>query len=142
MIDILYFKNRGDIEPECILIESDVFGISKKVKEIDKDYFIVFNPKVQKFELHHATQYDCSYCSTLPFDELDERTLTHIRKHSSTRAKAIMAEMKENNERLERSKRNSFNDEVAWKAREIYTHCIRHGVDGDFDDGAFSTKWQ
>jgi hypothetical protein len=141
MVDIVYFKNRGDVSPESILVENDCCSVVRDIQNIDKDYFVVFNPNNQKFELHHTKQPDSSYCLTFPFDELDGRAVEHTRRTSATRARTLFEEMKAHNERLEREKNNRLDDEISWKAKEIYTHCIRHGVDGDFDDGAFSTKW-
>ena len=140
-MDITYFINRGDIRPNCKLVENDVFGIVNRLQEIDKGYFVVFNPANQRYQLHHAEQPDNSYCLTFPYEELDDRAVEHTRRTSVTRAKTIFAEMKAHNERLERENANKVNDEVAWKAKEIYQHAMRHGVDGTFDDGAFTTKW-
>ena len=141
MIDITYFMNHGDIKPNCILVESDVYGIADRLKEIDKGYFVVFNPNNQRYQLHHSEQPDSSYCLTFPYEGLDDRAVEHTRRTSVTRAKTIFAEMKAHNEKLERDNNNKVADEVAWKAKEIYQHSIRHGVDGDFDSGAFTTKW-
>ena len=59
-------------------ITSDAFYISKRVKDIDKSYYILLNTSSGKFELHSSEQNN-SYCLTLPFSSLDERTLNYIR---------------------------------------------------------------
>lgn len=141
MVDITFYKNRGDIEQNCVLIESDVFNISQRIKEIDEGYFIVFNPTNQRYELHHSEQADSSYCSTLPYEELDGRAIERTREMSAARARIILAEMKAHNEKLEHDNNKKIENEVAWKAKEIYQHSLRHGVDGMFDDGAFKTSW-
>lgn len=141
MFDLTYFKNRGDVEPKCILIENDVYGIVDRLREIDSGYFVVFNPDTQRFELHHSEQVDGSYCLTFPYEELDERAVTKTLETSSARAKIIRAEMIAHNEKIERDRNNKIQDETSWKTREMYHYALRHGVDGEIDSAAYSTKW-
>lgn len=56
-------------------IESDCLDIVRRLKEIDPTYYVVRNLDTQKFELHSRGQKPFSYCLTIPFDTLDERTL-------------------------------------------------------------------
>jgi hypothetical protein len=142
MVDIVYFKNRGDVELNCILIENDLFGVVTEIQNnIDKGYFIVFNPNNQKFELHHIEQPDTTYCLTFPFDGLDGRAVEYTRKTSVTRAKTIKAEMKAHNERLEMARQKATENEVGWKSKEMYKYAIRHGADGYIPDDAYSSRW-
>jgi hypothetical protein len=141
MIDVTFYKNRGDIEPQCILVENDVCGIVKRIQEIDKDYFVVFNPGTQRFELHHAGQVDSTYCLTFPFEELDSRAVVKTLETSSARAKIILAEMIAHNEKLEKSKNDKMQDEASWKTKELYHYALRHGIDGCIDNTAYSTRW-
>ena len=74
-------------------VKSDVFNISKRIKEIDRSYYIVFNTSSNNFEVHSESQLDNSYCLTLPFSELDERTLTLTRKTQSANIERILEEI-------------------------------------------------
>ena len=40
----------------------DVYNISKRIKEIDKDYYIVYDTSKNKFEVHNSSQIGGSYC--------------------------------------------------------------------------------
>lgn len=62
-----------------IQISHDVYNISKRIKKIDRSYYIVFNTLKEKFEIHCSNQIGSSYCLTLPYDELDERALKYVR---------------------------------------------------------------
>ena len=66
-----------------VKLYSDVFDISQRVKNIDSGYYILFNTSNKKFEVHNSNQVGSSYCLTLPFKELDERTLNFINKTKS-----------------------------------------------------------
>ena len=61
-----------------IKLSSDVYNISNRVKNIDKDYYVLFNTSNAKFEIHNKSQIGSTYCLTLPFNELDERALNLI----------------------------------------------------------------
>jgi hypothetical protein len=47
-----------------IKISGDVYDISKRIKNIDRDYYVVYDTSKQKFEIHNSSQIDSSYCLT------------------------------------------------------------------------------
>ena len=69
-----------------IKISTDVYNISKRIKDIDKNYYIVFNTSTNKFEVHNSQQLGGSFCLNLPYNFLDERTLNYV---NETRAENI-----------------------------------------------------
>lgn len=69
---------------DLILIEKDVFNISGRIEEYDKDMFIVFNKRKKAFEIHSleyapmiASPKD-TFQTTIPYKNLDIRTLQHL----------------------------------------------------------------
>lgn len=83
-----------------IEIEQDVFNIVKRLKQIDKDYFVLFNTKSNLFELHAHNQAPSSYCLSFQFKELDERALTHTLKTRRQNKDLLFKEMQMQNQRL------------------------------------------
>ena len=81
-----------------IKLNSDVYNISKRVKEIDKDYYVVYDTSLNKFEIHNSMQIGSSYCLTLPYSSLDERTLNYIHKTKSTNIERILEQIDNDNE--------------------------------------------
>lgn len=138
---IVYFKNAHLMFPWLIYVESDVHDITKRLKEIDKGYFIMFNPKTQKFEVHHSEQEGGTYCLTLPFDELDSRAIDYVKKHRIENLKKIIAEMEEHNRRIEIEQAKKFQDTASELAKDIYTYCHRHTDKETVDDNAFTTRF-
>ena len=61
-----------------IKILTDVYNIANRIKDIDTNYYIVFNTSTKKFEVHNSAQADNSFCLTIPYDFLDERTLNLV----------------------------------------------------------------
>ena len=80
-----------------IKITQDVYDISKRIKYIDRNYYIVFNTSKQKFEIHNSNQIGSSYCLTLPFSELDERVLQYVRKTQSVNIDEILQNLENDN---------------------------------------------
>ena len=82
-----------------LIIEGDTFFINERLKEIDKDYFIVFNLEKQKYEVHVQGQAKSSYAFTLPFDGLDERTILFAQKTRIANMDKILDEIEKDNEK-------------------------------------------
>ena len=96
-----------------IKIEYDVYNISKRIKDIDRNYYIVFNTSKQKFEVHLSSQIGSSYCLTLPFKSLDERVLKHVLKTQSVNIDEILENIEnENNRRESANKTSAFSNVV------------------------------
>jgi uncharacterized protein YheU (UPF0270 family) len=62
-----------------IPIFSHVYDIPKRVNEYDESFFVVFNKNNQKYEIH-SLDYpgDSTISCTIPYEELDSRTLDHL----------------------------------------------------------------
>ena len=99
------------------LIERDVFQISRRICEIDPDYFIVFNCRSGKYEVHNTGNIGGTYCFTVPYDELDARTLNYCRETLVSRD--VAARIEAHNERLLRSKKRTRDNMVSYCAEEF-----------------------
>ncbi len=87
------------------VIEDDMFGVARRLKEIDSGYFVFLNYKTGKFEVHNSRS-SPTLCLVLPFDKLDERTVNRVRYTRAERAEAIIAEMdRQNAEREARARK-------------------------------------
>lgn len=98
-------------------INSDVYGISKRIKYIDKNYYIVYNTSTGNFEVHNSAQIGTSYCLTLPFSALDERTLNYVHQTKSANIDNILANIENANKLRENAEKRSvlsqFNDAIS-----------------------------
>lgn len=83
---------------KLLIIENDNYFICQRLKEIDKDYFIVFNLKRNKYEVHVKGQEKNSYAFTIPYDMLDERTVLFALKTRIENQDKIMEEIERENE--------------------------------------------
>ena len=84
-----------------IQINFDVYNISKRIKDIDRDYYVVYDTSKQKFEVHNSKQIGSTYCLTLPYCELDERSLSYVLKTQSSNIEEILEKIENDNKILE-----------------------------------------
>ena len=84
-----------------MIITSDTYFISDRVKEIDRGYFIVWNSDKNRYEVHHRDSKPDTFCLAIPYKELDERTLTYIHKTKIQNIDKLLQEIDNNNARLE-----------------------------------------
>ena len=80
-----------------IKIFNDVYEISKRISYIDKDYYVVYDTSKQKFEIHNSNQIGGSYCLTLPYNELDERTLKYVCLTQTANIEEILKNLQNDN---------------------------------------------
>lgn len=62
-------------------IFQSVYGIPERLKEYDPNFFLVFNTRTQKYEIHSLENPFSTFCLTLPYDQLDVRSLRHLWKN-------------------------------------------------------------
>jgi hypothetical protein len=110
---ILYFKKNG--EKMLINIETDVFFISQRLREIDENYFIKYNTITKKFEIHHKEQMKNSFCLSVPYNTLDERTLELVNKTRIENIDKLIEKMDKEN--LIRERQN--NKQTTEKLKEV-----------------------
>ena len=94
-----------------IVIENDNLYILERLKEIDESYFIVYNTLTSKFEVHSSGQIGGTYCFTIPYSTLDERTIDFAKKTRVERRDEIIKEIDRVNEKRE---------------KEVYKEAINH----------------
>lgn len=83
-----------------IKIESDCYFICKRIKEVDPSYEIYYNILLSCYEVHSNGQVKNSYCFKVPYDNLDERTITFAHKTKVSNMDEIIKEIDRHNQIL------------------------------------------
>lgn len=86
-----------------IKILSDNLFITSRLKEIDSSYFVVFNTKTNKYEVHSKRQAENTFCVGLPFSKLDERTIDYVLKTRVENIEKIIQNIEKNNKKIEKN---------------------------------------
>lgn len=90
-----------------IEIKDDLFDICKRIRQIDAKYFILFNLKTKKYEVHYRRAKN-TYELTLPFANLDARAVEYVQKTRIEHSRQIYAEIEKQNQKMieEQNKKN------------------------------------
>ena len=122
-----------------IKIKEDVFDIVERVKEIDQGYYIVYNTKKSRYEIHNSKQVPSTFCIVCP-NGLDGSVITKLRKTRIENLDKLLKEMDETNAKNEINQKNKLKDEVSWKAKEIFDYAKSKDENLNFSD-IYTTKW-
>lgn len=118
-----------------IKIESDVFNINERIREIDDGYFIVYNTNSKKFEIHNSKNCN-TYCLTIPYKNLDSRAIELIHKTSIKHYDKIITELNDENEKCRQKELNKIKEINDYKVREVLKYSNNKVI-----DSAFKTTW-
>lgn len=108
------------------LISGNCFDIPQRLRGIDDDYRIYYNPQRAVFELHNLRHVPTLQL-VLPYSQLDCRTVEYVRR---TRIDRIMSEIEgidEHNQMLEQRLVNQTLDEIHQKTKDIINYMNRGG---------------
>jgi len=101
---------------------NNVYDIPVRLKEVNRDFFVMFNTRIQKFEVHCASQPFDTLACVLPFDELDARTIQYVREFSRERTEHIAEEIDRYNEEIDRREQAAVIDKASYKCREAFNY--------------------
>lgn len=104
-----------------IKIKNDVFNISKRVKQIDKGYFILYNLTKKFFELHNKNQLGNTFCLTF-YGNLDSRLIDKIFESDIRNAENIFEKIEKENEKINREVENKRKGVNEYKLKEIFNY--------------------
>lgn len=105
-----------------IPVLSNVYDIPVRLKEVNRDFFVMFNTRDQTFEIHDASQPYTTLACTLPFDELDARAINYVREFARERLAIVAAEIERYNEELDRKAQAALIDKASYKCREALNY--------------------
>lgn len=101
------------------LIEESVHDIPKRVEEYDEDMFVVFNSLKQKYEIHSIQYPGETFQMTIPYNELDVRTLQHLWENDlSVHGKNIFRKIERDEAKMKKDKDREFKNWVQGVASE------------------------
>lgn len=119
---------------------TNVYRIPERLSEIDPGYFVVRNHRKKTFEIHHSDQVDNTYCLTVPYEELDARTLELVRKTRISNLEKLIAEMDQANQKLS-EKNTTVSEEAQIKTKEVLSYLNGHESKETVDEKAFTTRF-
>lgn len=98
------------------LVETNVYCIPERLREIDSSYFVIRNHKRGRFEIHSTDNVGSTYCFSV--DELDQRTLNIALETSTSRGDQFIRDMEAHNEKLDKAKDKAYHNDLHDRAKE------------------------
>lgn len=99
-------------------IYNDPCDVCDRLKSIDEGYFVLFNTKRNRYEVHNAFQAD-TFCFVVPFGQLDSRTVDYCLKTRRQNADKIFAEMERHNASVEKALQDKAKEESKERLERI-----------------------
>ena len=112
------------------------FDIVRRLKEIDPNYFVVFNTAFGRFEIHNSSQHQTTFCLTVD-GELDCRAIQKVLRTRAENIEKLLREIDEHNQKLENEKTRRFRDETTFKLGEMFDYLKNK----DDLTGAYGTRF-
>lgn len=110
---------------EKILIKNDVFNIANRLKQINKNYFILYNKNTKKFEVHFKNL-KSTLQLIIPYKFLDKRTVDLVQKSRIENNKKLLKELEEHNYKLEQNKTKKLQQELNFKVTETLNYIKKY----------------
>jgi len=111
-----------------VKITNDVFDIAARLKEVDADYFVMYNIDKRRFEVHSRRLPEGMYAALPPFDRLDSRTVDYVRETRAERKDEIL-KLIEKSDRAEAMRDLKLADEAKYKAKQLIAHLECGGTE-------------
>ena len=121
-------------------INHDMFNISRRIKQIDKGYFVVFNYRSNKWEVHHKDGVRGTYCLTSPYKKLDNRLIDYVYKTSLVHNSNLLKDIEANNQAIELKSKEKEEYIVKSQLEDIY-NCVSGSTKSYDLNNSFKTKW-
>lgn len=122
-----------------ILIKNDLFSIAKRLRQIDKSYFVVYNKTLCQYEVHSKKQKGTTLCFVVG-KFLNAFTLTKAHKTSVRFAKNILINVLEQNQKLEQVELNNKTEKFKQQLNDYLLYASKKSTDVNFDN-ANKTIW-
>ncbi len=123
-----------------IEIESDVFDIVDRIKEIDEGYKILYDTKSGKLELHNINQIN-TFCLNIKNNEILPVLINDILCSQSRFIDNIIDKIDRNNRDIEKNNRDNIKDITDYMAREVFDFSNNSSKEYNCNN-AFCNKWR
>lgn len=123
-----------------IEIKNDLFNISKRIKKIDKNYFIVFSPRKKVYEVHYKNQKGSSLAFCVDKKYLNSEVLTKAYKTSVRNYKKLLSEIESNNLKLDKKNEEYLKQKSEYYLKSYLYYADKKGGDCKFEN-ADNTLW-
>ena len=124
----------GEYGRDRVPVVSHAMDIPARLKEMDEGYFVMLNSRTQRYEIWHRGEGEGMLECVLPYQELDERTIRHVREHRMERMQALIAEIEAHNRRLEEEAKRKWLDEAGERTKEAFRYLRKRETEEEIPE--------
>ena len=132
-----FFNGNKDMK---IIVESDVFDIVDRIREIDDGYRIMHNFKTNMLELHNINQRN-SFCFNIKNNEISSKIINDIFYSNIKNIDNIVNDIDNNNSEVEKNNKEKAFDLTTYMSKEIFDFSNNSSKEYKIDK-AFSSVWR
>ena len=107
---------------DYLIKTGDLFGVERRLKEIDGTYEVFYNKKLKRFEVYAKRMGKSFLAVVSPYETLDIRLVSYVRKTRVERADALAKEIEEENEKA--LKREKEREELLKKGKALFNKMM------------------
>lgn len=120
-----HIKRKIHNRPELIPLFSSVHRIPERLYDYDNRFFLVYNKDRSKYEIHHLDQAD-TFCLTVPYDQLDARTIRHLwRNDIRVHGNGIFKRLEQSEENMKKAQQREFQNWVEAVAKDTQSEFAK-----------------
>jgi hypothetical protein len=105
-------------------IFDQVSNIPQRLKEIEPEYFVLYNKRTGHFEVHNMLNIGNTYCLTIPYKELDWRAVDLVRMTRVDRMDNIHKVIDRNNQKIKSDAEKKAIDYAGELAKDIFHYAV------------------
>ena len=121
------------------ILNHDLFFVCKRLKKINKDYFVCFNKALNNFEVHFKNQKGGTFCfcvgKKLNASAVKKTYLTQVKN-----AKKLFKQIELNNKKIEAENEKKLTEKHMSEFSLMIDYASRKAGNVDFD-GFKNSKW-
>lgn len=114
------------------ILKHDLFFILKRLKKINKNYFICFNKNLKNFEVHFKNQRGGTFCLCAG-KQLDAGAIKKTYLTQAKNAKKLFKEIERNNKKIELENERQLTEKHMNEFSLMLDYASRKAGDVDFD---------
>lgn len=106
-----------------LLIHDHVSNVPQRLREIEKEYFVLYNKRTGHFEVHSMLNVGSTYCLTVPYKELDWRAVDLVRMTRVDRNDNIHEIIENHNKKIKEDAEKKAIDQIGELAKDIFHYA-------------------
>ena len=111
--------------PNYLVRYTDMFGIADRLRQIDDGYVLMYNAKQNRYEVHNQKYKGETLSLVCPYDRVDARLITLVRRTSAQRANEFFREVEAGNAKIEKENDAKILDNSKQRAKQILEKMLK-----------------